>query len=219
MRRTCTSIAAWSPEVAAERVKFALDMGSDLAELRLDYIEPGRVLDAVRSVKGHMDHLILTIRTPEEGGLWLGNERDRIQLLRHLADFRPYLLDIEMRTIEQNAGIMEDLNTEVLVSWHNKWTPRMEYLRSLKETMSYWGTVVKMVARAEDTYDRDNLMDLCDSYTIAFSPGKKWRATRLHCVDRGSPFTYCHNMDPLEPGQMHLSHMQARCKLCGEDGV
>jgi 3-dehydroquinate dehydratase / shikimate dehydrogenase len=93
----------------AEQVEAAARGGADLVELRVDSLGEPRAVEAFLRGPRRLP-VIVTVRSPSEGGLWRGSESERITLLKRLARFQPDYLDVELATWERSAETRRCLN-------------------------------------------------------------------------------------------------------------
>ena len=124
--KTCVTLAEPSPAKLRSLVKKTLRR-SDYAELRLDFMKPRMVPHALNLVKRDLKRCICTLRPKSEGGKFSGSEKNRISILKLIAEYNPYLLDVEFKTIKKNKDLflyVRGTKTNLLVSWHDfKKTP------------------------------------------------------------------------------------------------
>ncbi len=131
--KTCVSIAETTPKKIQSALRRALQK-SDYAEIRLDFLKPEQVPDALHLTQSHLSRCVCTLRPKSEGGKFSGTEQNRASILKLIAEYRPHLLDVEFSTITKNKPLMEYVKktgTQVLVSWHDfKKIPRYSELAS-----------------------------------------------------------------------------------------
>src|SRR5574341_1929685 len=106
--KTCVTLAESNPAKLRLRLKQALKR-SDYAELRFDFMAPVMIPKAVDLVKKDLKRCICTLRPRKEGGKFLGNEKDRISILKLIAEYNPYLLDVEFDTIRKSKDLRQYL--------------------------------------------------------------------------------------------------------------
>ena len=98
----CTSIYSTTLEELDLRLKQAFNYGSNLVEVRIDYLHSFEI-DKLKSIlSSYMDKCILTCRPISEGGKYNKSEKDRINLLYSLYELQPKFLDIELSLINKN---------------------------------------------------------------------------------------------------------------------
>lgn len=213
--KTCVSVAEGSPEGLAKMTGIALQR-SDLAELRLDFLGPSQVPDALNLTKKYMNRLVCTLRPRSQGGRFSGSGRERISILKLVAEYEPYLLDVEFETLRRSRSLSEylgSLQTRILVSWHDfEKTPSMHSLRRRFAGMSRLSGHVKIVTMARSPEDSARLLGLYGrldgNKLVAFSMGKHGRLSRILCLYLGSPFTYVSLGRPVAPGQFSLDELK-----------
>ena len=102
--KTCVTIAEKTPKKLDSILKKALKK-SDYAELRFDFLKPIQVPDALELVKKKLGRCVCTLRPVSEGGKFHGSEKERISILKLIAEYRPFLLDIEFNTMRKNKTL------------------------------------------------------------------------------------------------------------------
>lgn len=180
---------------------------SQYAELRLDFFKPSDVIPYAESVSGYMDRCICTVRPAREGGRFAGPEDSRVRLLEQVSAFRPYLLDVELSTLEENPQL-RGLDG-MMVSWHDfEASPTEPALRQRLQRMSGHSDWVKMVVtatRGEDAAAILGLYAVRNSTTlVAFAMGESGRFSRICAMHMGCPFMYVSLGLPVAPGQYSI---------------
>ena len=136
--KTCVSLTEQSPAKLRSILTRVLKR-SDYAELRFDFMDPTKVPIALELVKKDLKRCICTIRPKSEGGKFSSNEKDRISILKLIAEYNPYLVDVEFDTIRKNKELRKYLKksrTDLLVSWHDfKKTPAENLLKNKLKQM------------------------------------------------------------------------------------
>ena len=116
--RTCVSIAENSPHKISNNLKKALKK-SDYAEIRFDYIKSEEIPITLEIIKKDIKKIVCTLRPKSEGGKFEGTEKERIAILKLIAEYSPFLLDVEFNTIKRNKELINYLKstkTDVLIS-------------------------------------------------------------------------------------------------------
>jgi len=213
--KTCVSIGASSPAKLKRDLTEALRK-SDYVELRLDFLGPKQIPNFLNSVKKQLRKCICTLRPKSEGGKFSGTERERISILKLIAEFDPYLLDIEYNTLK-NKGLHQFIKSNkvnLLVSWHDfSKTPSKEFLKNMVKKMSRFSKNIKIVTTAQTINDTLRILALYRQRPksinlITFAMGDYGRMSRILCVKLGSPFTYVSLGKPIAPGQFSLDEMR-----------
>jgi 3-dehydroquinate dehydratase I len=213
--RTCVSVAEVAPERALATVKKAL-RGSDYAEIRLDFLKPADVPRALHLLRKDLVRCVCTLRPKREGGQFSGTERDRISTLKLIAEYNPYLVDIEYNTLAKNQDLLKYVRSTgcgILVSWHDfKRTPPHSVLQKRLRKMRTLSKNVKIVTTARSIADPISVMSLyrnSDVNLIAFTMGEVGRISRILCMHFGSPYTYVSLGKPVAPGQFSLAEVKS----------
>ena len=92
--KTCVSIAEETPNKIKQILKTALTK-SDFVEVRFDFLKTEQVPEALEIIKKDLKRIVCTLRPKTEGGKFKGNEKERIAILKLIAEYSPYLLDVE----------------------------------------------------------------------------------------------------------------------------
>ena len=213
--KTCVTIAEKTPKKFDSILKKALKK-SDYAELRFDFLKPIQVPDALELVKKKLGRCVCTLRPSSEGGKFQGNEKERISILKLIAEYHPFLLDIEFNTLKKNKTLhnyVKKTKTDILVSWHDfKNTPSIPALKKMNKQMIKFSKFVKIVTNAKTINDSSNILSLYSNSTntnlIAFAMGDNGRMSRILCLYLGAPFTYVSLGKPIAPGQFSLEQVK-----------
>ena len=214
--KTCVTIAENTPVKISKILSQALRK-SDYAELRLDYLEPIQIPICLSLVRKQIKKCVCTLRPKSEGGKFSGTEKERIAILKLIAEFNPYLLDVEYNTLRNNKELYQYLKkskTRLLVSWHdfNK-TPGKPNLKAMFRKMSKFSNNIKIVTTARSIRDTVRILSLYKdtpkkSKLISFAMGDYGRISRVLCTKLGSPYTYVSLGKPIAPGQFSLDEMK-----------
>jgi 3-dehydroquinate dehydratase-1 len=219
--KTCVSIGVSSPAKLKRDLIKVLNK-SYYAELRLDFLEPSQIPNCLNSIKKHLRRCICTLRPKSEGGKFSGTEKERISILKLIAEFDPYLLDVEYNTLKNKIELYRFLKTNkvnLLISWHDfSKTPSNEFLKNIKKRMSRFSKNIKIVTTAQTIGDTLRILALykhipTSTNLIAFAMGDYGRMSRILCTRLGSPFTYVSLGKPIAPGQFSLEEMQSIMNL------
>ena len=212
--KICVTIAESSPRKVSRKLSNAL-VSSDFAEIRLDFLKPNQIPFCLTLVRKHLKRCICTLRPVSEGGRFQGTENERISILKLVAEFEPYLLDIEYNTIKKNLGLQRYLRSaRILVSWHDfKKTPSDQILRTTLQKMSKFSNNIKIVTTAKTIEDAIRVLALYKIHTkniklVAFSMGDLGRISRVLCLKLGSPYTYVSLGKAIAPGQFSFKEIK-----------
>lgn len=213
--KTCVTIAEKTPKKFDSLLKKVLKK-SDYAELRLDFLKPIQIPDTLEIVKDKLRRCVCTLRPMSEGGKFRGEEKERISILKLIAEYHPFLLDIEFNTLRKNKilhNYVKKTKTNILVSWHDfKKTPNVSALKKLNKQMLKFSKFVKIVTCAKTINDSSSVLSLYSNSSkmnlIAFAMGDNGRMTRILCLYLGSPFTYVSFGKPIAPGQFSYDQVK-----------
>ena len=214
--RTCVSIAEKTPKKLRQTLTKALKK-SDYAEIRFDFLNPNSVPEALHLIRKDLRKCVCTLRPIREGGKFSSSEKNRISITKLIAEYAPFLLDIEYETLRKNKSLqryLKNTNTSTLVSWHNfKQTPTISILKKKLLEMKKFSNNVKIVTMAKSINDGSRVLSLYNNSKnvklIAFSMGNLGKMSRLLCLLLGSPYTYVSLGRPIAPGQFSLDEVKS----------
>lgn len=214
--RTCVSIGEKNPKKVKSVLKKALSK-SDYAEIRFDFLKKSDIPIVLEDIKKNLSRCVCTLRPKSEGGLFVGKEDERKSILRLIAEYNPYLLDVEFNTIQKDkklATYLKKSKSKLLISWHDfKRTPNESQLRAKFKKMKKFSEVVKIVTVAKSVSDVSRLLSLYSvkskSKTIAFCMGEQGKFSRILCLHLGSPFTYVSLGKAIAPGQFSVDEIKS----------
>jgi len=213
--KTCVSIAENSADKIKSNLKQALKK-SDYAEIRFDFLKTEEIPQTLENIKDDLKKIICTLRPKSEGGKFEGNEKERVAILKLIAEYNPFLLDVEFNTIKKNkelAKYLKSTKTKLLISWHDfKKTPKFLELKNKMNQMSKFSNNVKIVTTAKSAKDSTITLQLYSqnkkNSLIAFAMGDNGRLSRILCLYLGSPYTYVSLGKPIAPGQFSVDEVK-----------
>ena len=213
--KTCASIAEKTPKRLKQTLTKALKK-SDYAEIRFDFLNPNLVPDALQQIKKDLRKCVCTLRPVSEGGKFEGGEKNRISIIKLIAEYNPFLLDVELNTLSKNKNLrryLKNTGTDILVSWHNfKQTPSNSALKKKLTQMKKISNNIKIVTMAKSINDATQVLSLYknnNTKLIAFSMGNYGRISRILCLFLGSPYTYTSLGKPIAPGQFSVDEVKS----------
>ena len=164
-----------------------------------------------------MRKCVATLRPISEGGKFSGSEKNRISIIKLIAEYNPFLLDIEFNTLRKNKNLrhyLKNTGTNILVSWHNfKQTPNISVLKRKLLEMKKFSNNIKIVTMAKSINDGSRILSLYSNAKnvklIAFSMGNLGKISRLLCLLLGSPYTYVSLGRSVAPGQFSLDEVKS----------
>ena len=212
--KTCVSIAEKTPQKIKQTLKIALKK-SDYVEVRFDFLKIEQIPEALEIIKNDLNKIVCTLRPKTEGGKFPGKENERIAIIKLIAEYSPFLLDIEFNTLNKNQELrkyLKSTKTKLLVSWHDfKKTPTGAELKKKLNQMSKMSSNVKIVSNAKSTEDSTRMLELYNKKgkinLISFAMGDFGRISRILCLYLGSPYTYVSLGKAVAPGQFSVDEM------------
>lgn len=213
--KTCVSIAEKTPTKIKQVLKIALKK-SDYVEVRFDFLKIEQIPETLEIIKNDLNKIVCTLRPKTEGGKFPGNEKERIAILKLIAEYSPFLLDVEYNTLKKNTSLIKYLKstkTKLLVSWHDfKKTPGNAELKKKLSQMSKFSSNVKIVTTAKSTNDSTKVLELYNkkgkNNLISFAMGDHGRISRILCLYLGSPYTYVSLGKAIAPGQFSVDEIK-----------
>ena len=213
--KTCASVAEKTPKRLKQTLTKALKK-SDYAEIRFDFLNPNAVPDALQLIRKDLRKCVCTLRPVSEGGKFSGSEKNRISIMKLIAEYNPFLLDIELNTLSKNKNLrlyLKSTGTDILVSWHSfKQTPGISVLKKKLAQMKKFSNNIKIVTMAKSVNDATRVLSLYknnNTKLIAFSMGNYGRISRILCLFLGSPYTYVSLGKPVAPGQFSVDEVKS----------
>ncbi|MFZ8921722.1 MAG: type I 3-dehydroquinate dehydratase, partial [Nitrosopumilaceae archaeon] len=142
-------------------------------------------------------------------------------ILKLIAEYNPFLLDVEFSTVKKNkdlAKYLKSTKTNLLISEHDfKKTPKLSELKSKINQMSKFSSNVKIVTNAKSTDDATRVLELYSKKgkinLIAFAMGDSGRISRILSLYLGSPYTYVSLGKPVAPGQFSVDEVKKIIQL------
>lgn len=184
------------------------EQGSQLVELRLDYIV--RAVNLKRLLAEKPTPVIITCRREQDGGYWKHSEQERLMLLRSAIAEGVEYVDLEMDIAHE---IPRFGKTKRIISYHNfKETP--QNLREIYDQCAALNAdIVKIATMANDPKDNLRVLSLSSDTeipTVAFCLGDMGLPSRILAGKFGAPFTYAafHSDRAVAPGQLSFDQMQ-----------
>jgi 3-dehydroquinate dehydratase I len=213
--KTCVSIAEQTPSKTKKILKIALSK-SDFVEIRLDFLKIEQIPETLEMIRKDLSRVVCTLRPKNEGGKFVGNEKERIAIIKLIAEYNPFMLDIEFNTLKKNSSLtkyLKSTKTKVLVSWHDfKKTPSSAELEKKISQMSKFSSNVKIVSTAKSTDDSTRMLELYNkkgkNNLISFAMGDYGRISRILCLYLGSPYTYVSLGKAIAPGQFSVDEVK-----------
>ena len=176
-------------------IRQALAEGLEMAEIRLDRCPLS--LEDIETLFSETDiPLVATCRAAECGGEQEAGKRLEAAI-RAGARYVDLEIEASAALAEKIGSIAEEAGARYIRSFHDfGGTPAASELKAVMERCFDEGAdLAKIVTTATDDTCCDRVMELYETATpgslLAFCMGEAGRATRLACLVKGAPYTYC----------------------------
>jgi len=216
----CIPVVAASNEEAKKQMEKSVSL-ADIIELRIDFIRSANLKHLLASPGRQV---LVTNRRKDEGGHFIGDERDRISLLCDAVTLGAHLVDIELRSGETHIQQLKkriaqhDTQTTLIISHHNATdTPQYGDLVHLFEKCTRQGAdIVKIITFAQSIEDNLEILKLvsyarkANQEIIAFCMGARGKISRVMAPLFGSFCTFASIEKGAEsaPGQLTALEMK-----------
>lgn len=203
-----------------------LEAGVDALELRADLLsQPREALEALPHLAGRVP-VIFTLRLPDQGGRFQGNERERVELYREALRRGADLVDAELGS--EAASQLSRAGAPLLVSHHDfESTPTAAELERLSREMEAYGPrAVKLVPTANSVRDAVRMLEWVEGQPgerscprVGFAMGERGIPSRVLSIAWGAPFTYGALEARVAPGQLTVGDLSLvyRVKALGRN--
>ena len=194
-------------------IRQALAGGLEMAEIRLDRCPLS--LEDIETLFAKTDiPLVATCRIAESGG-----EAQTEQRLEAAMKAGAKYVDLEVEAsaalADKIGALAEECGTDYIRSFHDfQGTPSADELKDIVEKCFDGGAdVAKIVTTAAGKADCSRVMALYENAApgslLAFCMGEAGRSTRLDCLAKGAPYTYCAltEEEAAAPGQWAYTDM------------
>jgi 3-dehydroquinate dehydratase I len=199
----CTPIAADNSDSYLDSLQSAKNMGSDIAEFRIDYFNniSSEILSNV--IYESELPLIVTNRNREDGGMFSGGEDVRLELLETAIESKPSFVDIELAIDrEKRDNIIQKARINdvgIICSYHDfRHTPTPnEILKIYSDINETGANVAKMVFTPVTNKDIRNILSVIEKFSnnemlfTIFGMRQKGQITRMLTPLLGACLTYC----------------------------
>jgi 3-dehydroquinate dehydratase-1 len=158
--------------------------------------------------------LIITVRSPAEGGRFKGSEEDRLSVYLKALEAEPQYVDVELSADIRDEVVKAKGRAKAILSRHDfERTPDLETLtRWVREGEEGGADVVKIATTAnswDDNFKVLSLMGRGGKPVAAFAMGPLGVLSRVFAPLMGAPFTYAALDAPAAPGQLSYGAMEA----------
>jgi 3-dehydroquinate dehydratase type I len=193
--RICVPLPVERLSDLASMIRRAENLGADLIEVRLDYLQED-VLDQLNNIKKIISQvsvpLIATNRECNQGGKRVQEEKQRVRTLIKAAEIGFQYVDIELTTANLKRTVRKiiGLGSKPIISFHDvKGTPSdLEMERTVKSQIKAGAMVCKIITTA-------NTLD--DSLRCLLLTHKMSKVTDIVCFAMGSQGVVSRILSPL----------------------
>jgi 3-dehydroquinate dehydratase-1 len=189
----------------------------DLVEIRFDLI---RRVSGISEIRDATDRpLIATNRRTDQGGLFLGTERERLATLRKAAMESFDYVDIELKTEDVGGTVrqVKQNGSDVIVSYHNgNFTPSQKVFESILMREKKAGAdICKIVSTAKSHQDSLRCLMFVSTHArrsklVCFAMGRLGIPSRVLSPIFGACFTFASYSSGFETalGQLPIESLR-----------
>jgi len=229
--RICVPLPVEKLSDLASMIRRAENLGADLIEIRLDYLQED-ILSQLDDIKKTMSNvsvpLIATNREYSQGGRLVQEEEQRIKTLIKAAEIGFQYIDIELTTVDLRQTIrkVKDLGSKPIISFHDfKGTPSdLEMEKTVKSQIKAGAAVCKIIATANTLDDSIRCLLFTQKMSkvtdiVCFAMGSKGVLSRILSPLFGAFFTFSSLEIDLETasGQVSFSEQKELYRRLGVD--
>ncbi|MHA1299261.1 MAG: type I 3-dehydroquinate dehydratase [Candidatus Helarchaeota archaeon] len=211
----CTPISAENSKEATKKINYAIKIGADLIEIRLDYFKFIDINEIKELIKTCQIPIIITLRKTDEGGHYKYSEEKRVSLLEKIIELKPEYVDIEYSTptIRNLLDMAKRYEVKTIISYHNFLnTPDLNDLRTLLlKIEAFDGNVSKIITKAKNIDDNLKILSLikfAKKKIVTFAMGVNGILSRIFSPLFGSFFTFASLDNLTAPGQINIKDMK-----------
>ncbi len=186
---------------------------ADVLEFRLDYL-PVIDLDQIKQLQAIAHKPVLfTLRKPQQGGVYKGDEAERLQLIEKLITLKPDYLDIEHDVPLEFCQKLKALSpqTQLICSYHNFINAPDDLSDILQHMINPVFSIYKIITTATSILDTLRVIDFVKNHSeqyqlISHAMGEVGVTSRLLGKIFGNYFTYASvNEENIAPGLITLN--------------
>jgi 3-dehydroquinate dehydratase/shikimate dehydrogenase len=196
--------------------------GADLLEIRVDALSTEEAVEQLpKLLAASPIPTIVTCRSASEGGMFDGDEEDRVAIYRSAlnCDNPPRYIDIEYEILSRHPLMLDALSSEstgIILSWHDMEGRPSDLLQRAAAMQDIDGIdVVKMVWRARSLRDNLEAFSLLQSRQqpmIAMCMGEYGVMSRILAPKFGgfAVFASVAGNEPTAPGQPSIVELRSQ---------
>jgi len=224
--KICVSILGKDTEEVISKMDKAKEV-ADIVEIRIDSMEE---FDLRRIFEEKRMPILITYRSPEEGGFKKGvRDQERAEVLKEAIYLGADYVDIEY---EMDRGLRDEIiksknKTKIIVSKHFFRPEREEILSEYAKKLFDTGADIGKLIGYAKSWDKNLIyLNLVEKYEkmgyklISFAMGEFGKPSRIMCPIFGSPWTYAAltEKEKAAPGQISAKTLRSIWKeIRGED--
>lgn len=218
-RKICVSVGEKTPVAALATATSVV--GADVIEIRLDYLTDS---DATVFCEQVSTDLLFTCRPQWEGGLFIGDEEERLAILTKAVECGAVYIDVELEAPESTHQSLlgsikkNERKTKLILSNHDfETTPRYSQLiqkvEAMRDKNAYIGKLITTARNPSDVITIFKIIDyarVINFPLIAFCMGEAGAVSRVSTCDVGGFMTYCScdGKEVTAPGQISVGQMR-----------
>ncbi len=203
--RLIVPLTASDPAAMRADMLLAAGLGADIVECRLDMLASPPSEEALRGLLANAPvPVIATNRPARQGGLYRGEERDRLDLLRRCAELGADWIDVESDTPADNRPAGRTILSQHDFSGSTKGLDATA--DALEASPAEVNKVAFVAAGPEDALLAFDILRRCRKPTIAIAMGEAGVASRLLAAKFGAFATFASLREGAEsaPGQFTI---------------
>jgi 3-dehydroquinate dehydratase/shikimate dehydrogenase len=172
---------------------------ADLVELRLDVLGKIPFSEILEKIN---KPLIITIRESEEGGIWKGSRKEKIEILNDAIKAGVHYLDIEWKEAPELLNQLKlGNNTELILSYHADTNDLDKLKQTLREMLVLPAYIYKLVYKAGSLNDCVTIFPLIHMVKnsgkrcVIHAMGESGQVSRMIGALAGNAWTYVSHPD------------------------
>ena len=218
-RKICVSVGEKTSATALATA--ASIVGADVIEIRLDYLTDG---DATPFCEQIATDLLFTCRPDWEGGLFVGDEKERLVALRQAVACGAAYIDVELEAPKStHQSLLESIKsheykTKLILSNHDftatlSYDQLVEKVVAMRDNGADIGKLITTATKQSDVITLFKVLDYAREIhfpLISFCMGEAGAVSRVSTCDVGGFMTYCScdGKEGTAPGQISVGQMR-----------
>lgn len=223
----CLPIHAPTMALLEQRLRIEAD-DADVIEIRLDCIRDVRLAEIFFEKDPIKKPFLFVNKAPSEGGLFLGSEEERVEMLEEMIERGAQYVDVSIITdlkLIKRLVKRKGAKTKLILSYHNfKGTPTLTTLKRLVRKAKKQGAdLVKIATFVKNPRENVILFELTawakeeKIQIITLGMGEEGRLSRIVCPLLGSKmyFAPLKKGDETAPGQLTKEELETAWSAMG----